>query len=469
MNEKRKYQKKENINLHGKVPPQTIEIEEVILGAIMIEDKAIYQVINLLQPEMFYKEAHQSIFTAIKNLFNRSDPVDMLTVANELKSIGKLDDVGGPYFITQLTNKVASATHINYHVRIVIQKYLQRELITISSETIRKAYDDTSDVFNLMDELLIEYEKIYEIINKSKTITSKDIFSQTIDNITTDKGTNNFFKLYTEDSNLDERFTLQSNDQLLLAAKSGAGKTSFLVWLIKRYLNKYPDILSVNWFCMEDSLQDIVIHMLAGDVLKTNEEIKSRKLSPEEIDIISSKKIEYDQYDIEFHDQPTRIDDIYTSHISFCKKRPNRFNLLIVDNVMTLLDNDQQNQNKADDYISRRLIKIRKNCDAISNSATIVLHHYNDEQLKKENLKIAYRPIEKDIRGSTRYRDCSTIVLLMNNPENYPDLLDEYKNEKELIKSLMLYDITKNRLGKTSSFRALKSLEFKLFKFTENE
>ena len=135
----------------GRIPPQAVDLEEVVLGALMLEKNAVNAVIDLLTPEVFYKETHQIIFTAIKELFGKSEPIDILTVTNQLKSMGALDVVGGPYFISKLTNRVVSSANIEYHARIILQKYIQRQLIVVSSEIIKDAYEDTTDVFDLLD------------------------------------------------------------------------------------------------------------------------------------------------------------------------------------------------------------------------------------------------------------------------------------------------------------------------------
>ena len=136
---------------HGKLPPQAIDLEEAVLGALMLEKEAVNTVIDILQPKSFYKETHQKIFSAIQGLFSDSQPVDILTVTNKLRLSGELDIIGGAYYITQLTNRVASAANIEFHARIISQKYIQRELIRISSDIITDAYDETTDVFSLLD------------------------------------------------------------------------------------------------------------------------------------------------------------------------------------------------------------------------------------------------------------------------------------------------------------------------------
>ncbi|MGH1334610.1 MAG: replicative DNA helicase [Aureispira sp.] len=135
----------------GKVQPQATNLEEAVLGALMLDKDAVALIIDILRPASFYREAHQHVYKAICNLFEKSHPIDLLTVTEELKTIGKLDIVGGPYQLVELTNRVASSANIEFHARIIAQKFIQRELIRTSTETIKNAYEDTIDVFDLLD------------------------------------------------------------------------------------------------------------------------------------------------------------------------------------------------------------------------------------------------------------------------------------------------------------------------------
>src|SRR6202012_4138915 len=135
----------------GKLPPQAIDLEEAVLGALMLEKDALSSVIDILKPDVFYDPRHQKIFQAIHVLFEKSSPVDILTVTAQLRQQGELEMIGGAYYITELTNRVASAANIEFHARIIIQKFIQRELIRISTEVINNAYEDTTDVLDLLD------------------------------------------------------------------------------------------------------------------------------------------------------------------------------------------------------------------------------------------------------------------------------------------------------------------------------
>ncbi len=136
---------------YGKIPPQAVDLEEAVLGAMMLEKNAVNAVIDVLKPESFYKEGHRNIYEAMLLLFQNTQPIDLLTVTEQLKKNGKLEISGGAYYLTSLTNRVGSAANVEYHARIVSQKYIQRELIRISAETLRDAFEDTTDVFDLLD------------------------------------------------------------------------------------------------------------------------------------------------------------------------------------------------------------------------------------------------------------------------------------------------------------------------------
>jgi replicative DNA helicase len=136
---------------YGKVPPQAIDMEEAVLGAIMLEKEAVITILDILKPASFYKESHQKIFKAVSDLSMKEYPVDLYTVTEELRAHNELDSVGGPVYLTQLTSKVVSAANVDYHARIVAQKYIQRELIRVSTEIQNRSFDDSIDVTELLD------------------------------------------------------------------------------------------------------------------------------------------------------------------------------------------------------------------------------------------------------------------------------------------------------------------------------
>ena len=176
MEQRRNYRSQKTatpINELGKLPPQAKELEEAVLGALMLEKDAYSIVSDILKPECFYEHTHQLIYSAIVDLALQQKPVDMLTVTEQLRRRGELDEVGGEFVITELTGRVASAANIEFHARIIAQKYLARELIRFSSEIQTKAFDETNDVDDLMQEA---EGKLFEISqrNVKKDVTQID-------------------------------------------------------------------------------------------------------------------------------------------------------------------------------------------------------------------------------------------------------------------------------------------------------
>ena len=162
----------------GKLPPQALDLEEVVLGAMMIDKKGVDTVIDILQPEAFYKQAHQFIYEAIIKLFENTEPIDLVTVSAQLRKDAKLDQVGGDFYLVQLTQKVSSSAHIEFHARIILQKFIQRSLIKISNEIIEEAYDETQDVFEMLDKA---ESKLYDVTQgniKKSTETAQSLVIQ---------------------------------------------------------------------------------------------------------------------------------------------------------------------------------------------------------------------------------------------------------------------------------------------------
>ncbi|MBP9187828.1 MAG: replicative DNA helicase, partial [Bacteroidia bacterium] len=215
----------------GKLQPQAVDLEEAVLGALMLEKNAITVVSDILKPESFYKEAHQQIFQVIKNLFSNAQPIDILTVTSELRKQAQLELVGGAYFITSLTNRVASAANIEYHARIIAQKFIQRELIRISTEIQRESFEDSADAFELLDSA---ERKLFEVSQgniKRDYKQMNSIVRETIRDIESLKdkegGLTGIPSGFTKLDRITSGF--QKSDLVILAARPGMGKTAMVL------------------------------------------------------------------------------------------------------------------------------------------------------------------------------------------------------------------------------------------------
>src|SRR5580692_7989769 len=221
--------------VYGKIPPQAKELEEAVLGAIMLEKSAFDTVVEILKPECFYLEGHQRIYRAMQSLAQKSQPIDILTVVEELRTREDLEFVGGPYFVTRLTNAVVSAAHIETHSRIILQKFIQRELIRVSGEIIGDAYEDSTDVFDLLDDA---ESKLFEITNNHLRKNFDDINTVLVKTIQRIEDMRNrdeditgvpsgFKKLDTI------TYGWQPTDLIVLAARPSVGKTAFALNLAR--------------------------------------------------------------------------------------------------------------------------------------------------------------------------------------------------------------------------------------------
>ena len=214
----------------GRLVPRAVEIEAAVLGALMLEKDAFSLVCDLLKPESFYEPRHAVIYTAIQSLGLAEEPIDMITVTNRLRSNGELEKVGGAGFVASLTVNVASAAHIEYHARIVAQKYLARELIAFASNVENGAFDESNDI----DDLLQEAEgRLFEISqrNLKRDVTQIDpLLTRAIDLMQiASKRDSGISGLGTGFYGLDKLTSgWQNSDLIIIAARPAMGKTAFV-------------------------------------------------------------------------------------------------------------------------------------------------------------------------------------------------------------------------------------------------
>ena len=264
-----KVEKTTIINLEkGKLPPQALDLEEAVLGAMMIDKKGVDEVIDILQPDAFYKDAHKHIFEAIVELFNETQPIDLLTVSAQLKKSGKLEMAGGDFYLIQLTQKISSSAHIEFHSRIILQKFIQRSLIKISSEIIEESYDESTDVFDLLDKA---ESKLYEVTQgniKRSSETAQSLVIQAKKRIEEIAGKEGLSGVATGFHNLDKLTSgWQPSDLIIIAARPGMGKClgkGTKVLLYDGSLKNVEDITQNELLMGDDSTPRKVLSIARG-------------------------------------------------------------------------------------------------------------------------------------------------------------------------------------------------------------
>ena len=273
----------------AKIQPQDKEIEDAVLGALMLERDAYAIVCDLLRPESFYDPGNQKIYAAINKLGVMQQPIDMLTVTQQLRADGALDDVGGPVRISELTSNVASAAHIEYHARIVAQKFLARRLISFCSEIEKKSFDESYDI----DDLLQEAEgKLFEISqgNLKKDFTQIDpVINSAMEQIeAAGKRESGLSGLQTGFHNLDKLTSgWQNSDLIIIAARPAMGKTAFVLSMAKNMAVDYNTPVAI--FSLEMSNLQLVNRLISNVCEIEGEKIKSGRLSRQEWEQLNSR------------------------------------------------------------------------------------------------------------------------------------------------------------------------------------
>lgn len=426
--------KKPEINLdYGKIPPQATELEEAILGAMMLEKDAALTQSVLMKTEYFYKDAHQKIFKAIKNLLEKGmDTVDILTVTHELKRLNILEEVGGPLYVTKLTSKVATAQHISIHSAVVMQKYFMRELIRIGIEAQQRGFEDTDDPLDLAEWVEKEISTIFEIHSFHKSSFQDALKSTVEDIINKGKGDVDPF-IKTGDAKLDQEISLRKGWLCVIGGAEGSGKTKFVIHLIRGILDNTKNNAAVLWYTMEDDRKQIVRSFISMDVKLTTKELQSinYEFAPEDLKRIDEAVAGFIDYNIEFVDRISSMTHIKATARRFSERWVNKSIIIVIDNLGLIETDSSLRGVDRDDHIMSTIKDIADETGAL----IIPVHHFNKEAAKRFNLRDGYRPRKDHLRGSQRILDYTQQALFVNLPRKYKDLMmEEKKKVVEVIK-----------------------------------
>ncbi len=402
-----------SINEYGKLPPQAVEVEELVLGALMLEKNAVNTAIEILQAPMFYKEAHTKIFQAIYDLFNNSEPIDIITVTNKLRSNGHLESVGGPYYITQLTSKITSAANIEFHSRIISQKFIQRELIRISTETIKYAFEDTTDVFELLDLAEKNLFKIAEeYLHRSATDMAK-IVKDAIKNIeeATKKDGNvsgvpsGFYDI----DNITSGW--QKSDLIILAARPGMGKTAFALTVARNIAVDHKKGVAV--FSLEMSATQLVTRLISAEAEIDASKLKKGELSKAEWDkmVTASGKLA---------SAPLYIDDTPALSIfelrAKCRRLKDNYNIeLIVIDYLQLMTGPQEKGGNREQEIS----SISRSLKALAKELSVPIITLSQLNRSVETRGGSKKPQLSDLRESGAIEQDADMVCFIYRPDYY--------------------------------------------------
>ena len=428
---------------HGKVPPQALDLEEAVLGAILIEKNALTAVIDILKAEVFYKEAHQLIFSAISRLFSRSEPIDILTVTQDLKKEGDLDLVGGPYYLSQLTNRVASAANVEFHARILLQKHIQRELIRISSEIITESFEDATDVFDILDKAEQGLFSISETNFRRDYDNMHTLVREAIADIEgARKHDGNLRGVPSGYTSLD-RVTAgwQKSDLIIIAARPGMGKTAFALSMARNMAVDFKKPVAV--FSLEMSAVQLVTRLISAEAELPAEKLRKGNLEDYEWDALNSKVSA-------LIDAPILIDDTPALSIfelrAKCRrlKAQHDIQMIVIDYIQLMSGGNSNSGNREQEIsqISRSLKSLAKEL----NVPVITLSQLNRSVETRGGSK---KPILSDLRESGAIEQDADMVVFIYRPEYYK--IDE--DDKGPTKGMADILIAKHRNGALAEIR----------------
>ncbi len=427
-----------NPAVFGKVPPQAKALEETVLGAIMLDKDALPVVIETLTSESFYQNSHQLIYKAMVRLFEKTLPIDLLTVTEELKKSGDLEQVGGPYYLVELTNRVASSANLEYHARIVAQKHIQRELIRVSTDVIKDAYEETSDVFELLDKA---EQGLFGITEKnlSRSYSSMgSILGQAIKEVEDASGqAEGLTGVPTGFIDLD-RITSgwQPSDLVIVAARPGMGKTAMTLALAK---NAADFGKPVAFFSLEMSNVQLVKRLISLETEITGEKLKKGNLEDWEWQQLNAAVEKMSETPIFIDDTPgINIFELRAK----CRrlKMQHDIQMIMIDYLQLMtagVDNKSGNREQEISAISRALKGLAKEL----NVPVIALSQLSRAVETRGGSK---RPLLSDLRESGAIEQDADMVTFIYRPEYYQILEDEEGNS---LKGIGEFIIAKHRNG----------------------
>lgn len=410
--------------VYGKVPPQAKELEEAVLGAIMLEKSAFDSLVDTnLKPECFYVEANQTIFRAMMDMQQRGVPIDILTVVEELKRKEQLDVVGGPYYVTKLTNAVVSTANIEAHARIILQKFIQRELIRISGEIIGDAYEDSTDVFDLLDD---SETKMFNITNNYLKKNFEDIGNVLAKTI------NRIDQLRTQEDDISgvtsgfaslDRITYgwQPTDLIILAARPSVGKTAFALNLARNAALHPIKPTAVGFFSLEMSASQLVQRILSAESEIHMEKISRGKLEDHEYQQLHAKGIK------KLETAPLFIDDTAALNIFEFRAKARRMvnkhqvKLIIIDYLQLMSGTGEKGSNR-----EQEISNISRNLKALAKELNIPIIALSQLSRAVETRKESKMPQLSDLRESGAIEQDADMVMFIYRPEYYENFTNEH-------------------------------------------
>jgi replicative DNA helicase len=423
----------------SRMPPQALDLEEAVLGALLLEKGALERVIDVLQPDHFYPEGHQNIFKAIVWLFNNGQPVDLLMVSEQLRASNELEMVGGLGYLTRLTSRVASAANVEYHARIVVEKAIKREIIRISSLAIRDAHEAGQDVFQLLDKTQGDLFSVGESNIKKNYLDMGSLLRKALAELEGRKGMKDGITGVGSGFTELDRITSgwQPSDLVIIAARPGMGKTAFVLSCARNAAVFFKKPVAI--FSLEMSAISLVNRMISAEAEIESDKIRKGTLEQHEWTQLNHKITD-------LVNAPMFIDDTPALSIlelrAKCRrlKAQHDIQMIIIDYLQLMTgDTSKMGSNREQEIasISRALKNLAKELQV----PVIALSQLSRDVEKRAGGK---RPQLSDLRESGSLEQDADMVIFLYRPEYYGIEQDENNNDLKGIGEVI---IAKHRNG----------------------
>lgn len=395
--------------LTNKIPPQAIDIEEIVLGAILIDSAAFKIANDKINSDVFYKKANSKIYLACENLNNKEMPIDIMTVSNELKRINELEAVGGVLYVSQLTNRIVSAQNIDFHCAILLQKYLQRKLISVTANLYEKSFDDSNDIFELIDEAESELTKAQNIYQNGQNIHiseyAEQAEKQTIDRVLSVRN-NKSIGITTGLKNLDKMTGGIIPETIVIAARPSMGKTALMLHLAKQASKS----CAVKIYELEMSGVRLTDRLIMSETEVEIDRYRSGYLTDSEFEEVQKANNKIRKLNI-FIDDKGGVNVDYICRDARAVKNKNKdLGMIIIDHC-GLIEMNDLNRNNEIGKITSKFHKLRKEL----NIPVIMLFQLNREVERRPDKK----PQLSDLRDSGSIEQDADTVLLLYRPAYY--------------------------------------------------
>ena len=412
------YQKLTDID--GTVPPQSIELEQAVLGALMLEKDAIIEVQEYIRPETFYTEEHRTIFRVIQELSQEMKAIDLYTVSERLKAHKQLTKVGGAAYLAQLTQRVASAAHIEFHSKIIAQKFVQRELIRAATEIQRRSYDEEIDVTELIGFAEQEIFNISEGNVKRSVLSAAEILRKALDQIeSASKTAGEYNGVRSGFSDIDS-VTLgwQPSDLIIIAARPSMGKTAFVLTMARNMAVEFKT--PVAFFSLEMSSVQLMNRLIVAETQLNSKDLRTGNLSPAQWTHLETSTVELGRSPLFIDDTPALSVYEFRSKARRLKTQHD-IQLIIIDYLQLMTASSPETRGNREQEVSL----ISRTLKAIAKELNVPIIALSQLSRNVENRGGTKRPQLSDLRESGAIEQDADVVAFIHRPEYYGLTTDE--------------------------------------------